>query len=117
MKGFGSRLKELRQKRELSQQELANMVGIHLSQLSRLERGINTPSAETVLALARALRATTDALLGGDRNGEQQIEIKSVRLYERFRALGDLSKEDQETAIKVIDALIAKHKVRQAVAG
>jgi transcriptional regulator with XRE-family HTH domain len=40
-------------------------VGIHLSQLGRIERGVSAPSAETVVALARALHATTDALLCG----------------------------------------------------
>ena len=93
------------------------MVGIHLSQLSRIERNISSPSAETVLALARALRATTDALLSGDRTGEQDLLIQNVRLYERFRALESLGKGEQETAIKLIDALVAQEKVRAAVAG
>lgn len=93
------------------------MVGIHLSQLGRLERGVSTPSAETVLALAHALRATTDALLRGDRAGEQELAIGNVRLFERFRALETLDRDEQETAIKLIDALVAKQKVKEALAG
>lgn len=116
MKGFGKRLRTLREKRRLSQHELADLVGIHLSQLSRIERGVSTPSAETVLALSRALRATTDALLRGDRAGEEKLEIQNIRLYERFRALETLADDDQETAIKLIDALVAKEKVREALA-
>lgn len=117
LKGFGPRLRALREKRGLSQQELADLIGIHMSQLSRLERSVSTPSAETVLSLARALRATTDALLRGDRAGEQELEIQNVRLYERFRVLEGLGDDAQEVAIKVIDALIAKERVREAVAG
>ncbi|MGB6336533.1 MAG: helix-turn-helix transcriptional regulator [Thermoanaerobaculia bacterium] len=117
LKSFSGRLRNLRERRGLSQQELADMVGIHLSQLGRLERGVSTPSAETVLALAHALRATTDALLRGDRAGEQELAIGNVRLFERFRALETLDRDEQETAIKLIDALVAKQKVKQALAG
>lgn len=116
MKTFGSRLRTLREKRELSQQELAGLVGIHLSQLSRLERGVSQPSAETVLAIAHALRATTDALLRGDTSGEQPLQIENVRLYERLRTLQTLDRDDQETAIKLIDALVAKNRMRAVVA-
>ncbi|MGB6993838.1 MAG: helix-turn-helix transcriptional regulator, partial [Thermoanaerobaculia bacterium] len=112
LKSFSGRLRNLRERRGLSQQELADMVGIHLSQLGRLERGVSTPSAETVLALAHALRATTDALLRGDRAGEQELAIGNVRLFERFRALETLDRDEQETAIKLIDALVAKQKVK-----
>ena len=117
MKTFGSRLRALREKRRLSQHELADLVGIHLSQLSRLERGISTPSADTVLALARALHATTDTLLRGDHAGEEKLDIENVRLFERFRALADLDSDHQETAIKLIDALVAQQRVKRAVAG
>ena len=116
MKGFGARLREAREKRKLSQLELADMVGIHLSQLGRVERGLSVPSSETVLALSRALRTSTDALLRGDRNDEPPLEIENIRLFERVRALQSLGRDEQETAIKVIDALIAKHRVREAVA-
>jgi transcriptional regulator with XRE-family HTH domain len=117
LRGFSKRLRLLRERRGLSQQELADMVGIHLSQLSRIERGVSTPSSETVLSLARALHATTDALLRGDTSGEQELQIENVRLYQRFRALETLGRDEQETAIKLIDALVAQEKVRAAVAG
>ncbi len=117
MKGFAGRLKAIREKRCVSQHELADMVGIHLSQLSRLERGASLPSAETVLALARALHTTADALLRGDRNGEERLEIENVRLYERFRMLLGMKHDDQETVIRVIDAVIAKRKMEEVLQG
>lgn len=92
------------------------MVGIHFSQLGRIERGVSGPSAETVLALAQALRTTTDALLRGDQTGVEPLQIENVRLHERFRKLASLNRDEQETAIKVIDALVAKSRVRDALA-
>ncbi len=115
MKEFSARLRALREKRRISQQELADMVGIHLSQMGRLERGASFPTAETVIALARALHATTDALLRGDRNGLQETQIENIRLYERFRTLERMKHDEQETVIRVIDAMIAKHKMEEAL--
>jgi transcriptional regulator with XRE-family HTH domain len=55
MATFGERLKELREHSGLSQDELADMAGIHRVQVSRLETGSSVPSWPTVQALARAL--------------------------------------------------------------
>lgn len=115
MKGFGDRLRKLREENGLSQNELAGMIGIHLSQLSRIEREANSPSAETLVALSRALRTTADALLTGERDSDAAAPIRNVRLMERFQILETIDRDEQETAIKVIDALIAKHRVEEAL--
>ncbi|MEW6368020.1 MAG: helix-turn-helix transcriptional regulator [Acidobacteriota bacterium] len=115
MKEFGVRLRALREKRRISQQELADMVGIHLSQLGGLERGASFPTAETVIALARALHATTDALPRGDKSGLEETQIENIGLYERFRTFEHLKRDDQEALIRVIDAMIAKHKMEEAL--
>jgi transcriptional regulator with XRE-family HTH domain len=115
MKGFGHRLKKLREENGLSQQELADMIGIHLSQLSRIEREASVPSAETLVELARALRTSTDTLLTGESNDEPAAPIRNVRLLERFQQLETIDRDEQETAIKIIDALIAKHRVEEAL--
>lgn len=115
MKGFGARLRSLREEQGLSQNQLADAIGIHLSQLSRIERETSTPSAETLISLAHALHTTTDALLIGDRANEPKQPIRNVRLLERFQKLEAIDRDEQETAIKLIDALIAKHNVEQAL--
>ena len=115
MKGFGARLRSLRDEQGLSQNQLADRIGLHLSQLSRIEREASTPTAETLIALARALHTTTDALLIGERPNEPKQPIRNVRLLERFQKLEAIDRDEQETAIKLIDALIAKHDVEQAL--
>ena len=114
MRGFGSRLKALREERGLSQQELADRIGIHFSQLSRIERDVSTPSAETLLALHRSLQISVDSLLG--LVAAEEATIHNVRLLERFQALETLGDDEQDTAIKLIDALVAKHRIWKALA-
>lgn len=118
LKDFGQRLRELREDKSLSQLELAELSGIHNSQLGRIERNLNSPSAGTVLALARALRVSTDTLLLGDEVPQHRLpEIQNLKLFERFMALEEMARDDQNVAITLIDALIAKERVKQAVAG
>jgi len=113
MKGFGERLRALREKRQLSQQDLARLTGIHLGQISRYERGVILPSAETAVLLCRSLHITADFLLFGDRIKEEPLEIENLRLLERFRRLSEMGRDQQETAIKLIDALVAQREVEQ----
>lgn len=115
MRGFGARLKTYREAQGFSQQQLADAIGIHLSQLSRIEREASTPSAETLIALAHALHTSVDTLLIGSRDNAPTQPIRNGRLLERFQKLEGIDRDEQETAIKLIDALIAKHNVEQAL--
>jgi transcriptional regulator with XRE-family HTH domain len=51
-------LKQLREEREITQEELAFEAGITASALSRIERGINNPGWMTVRRIAEALDVT-----------------------------------------------------------
>lgn len=117
MEGFGARLRELREKRGLTQQDLAEAVGAHWMQISRYERGVQLPTADRVVALAKVLRVTADGLLLGKPKGEEKIDFKNVRLYERFRALDELPRQDQDIALQLIDAIIAKRRMTRLVTG
>ena len=50
-----NRLKEVRTERKISQQELANMVGVSRNTISSLETGQYEPTAKLALVLAIAL--------------------------------------------------------------
>jgi len=117
MRGFGVRLRATREQRQLSQNDLATLTGIHLGQISRYERGVIQPSAETALVLAQALRVSADYLLSGRTaaNEPEEPKISNLRLFERFRELERMTRSDQEAAITLIDALVAKHKMEQAL--
>ncbi len=52
---FGKRLRELREKRGLSQEKLAELADLHRNYAGLLERGGANPTLLTIVALARAL--------------------------------------------------------------
>ena len=52
---FGSNLRKIRKRKLVTQEKLAFSMGIEISQISRIERGILNTSISTVNAIAAAL--------------------------------------------------------------
>lgn len=52
---FGKRIRQLRRSRDLTQEELADLVSVSAEFISNLERGVNAPSFGTLEKLAEAL--------------------------------------------------------------
>lgn len=63
IKAFGYHLRELRTKKELSQEELAYSADIPISQIGRIERGEVNTTISTINALAKALNDHPKVLL------------------------------------------------------
>jgi transcriptional regulator with XRE-family HTH domain len=54
-KQFGARVRELRLKEKISQEELAYRAGVHRTYLGGIERGERNPSLKNIAAIADAL--------------------------------------------------------------
>lgn len=67
MVDFGLRLKQLRKERNLTQQQLADLIGVKNSVISFYEVGERTPSPDVMKKLALALHVSADYLLGLER--------------------------------------------------
>ncbi len=62
---FGKRVRELREKRRLSQEKLAQASNLTTGFVSTIESGKKTPSLTTVLKLAYGLKVDAAELLSG----------------------------------------------------
>ena len=78
---IGKRVKELRIKKGLSQQELGNTIGVTKVSVCGYESGSRIPNLEKLAKLADALGISTDYLLGREivvNNEENKTYIGSV---------------------------------------
>jgi transcriptional regulator with XRE-family HTH domain len=112
-KAFGARLKELRKQKGWTQKELANQLDIRFSQLNKYECGMHIPPIERLIQLSDILGVTLDYLVMGNRFEQQPLH--NARLIERLKELEKFDNDDQETIIKMIDAMIVKRRVEGAV--
>jgi len=58
-------VRRLRLEQRLSQMALSELCGLHLTEISRLERGIRDPQLETIVKVARGLGVAPAELLAG----------------------------------------------------
>ncbi|OGO93617.1 MAG: hypothetical protein A2Y17_00730 [Clostridiales bacterium GWF2_38_85] len=64
MNNIGERIKELRKKNDMTQEKLAEQLGVSYQAVSKWETGIACPDLSLIVPLARLLHVSTDELLG-----------------------------------------------------
>ncbi len=84
---FGNKLRDLRHKNNLSQENLGKILGISKGMLSSYESAMRMPTYDNLIKIALHFNVTTDYLLGIDKdtsinninlNDEQLKAIKSL---------------------------------------
>ena len=75
------RIKELREKNNLTQSELARLLNITRSSVNAWEMGISIPSTEKIVELALILHTTSDYILGI--NNDEILPIYKYSLEEK----------------------------------
>lgn len=64
MENFGRRIKELREERKLTQQQLAKELNIDKSTVAKYETNSISPSCQMLIIFAKYFSVSTDYLLG-----------------------------------------------------
>lgn len=64
MEDFKYRLKKLRKERKITQSQLAEKFKFTDATINRYEKGVNEPTLETLVKIAKFFNVTTDYLLG-----------------------------------------------------
>ena len=109
---FADRLKQLRKQKGISQGDLAELIEVDFTQVSRYERGETKPNAEAMTKLAKALNTTVDFLMNGTADDVVKDAGLEKELISRFIAVQDLETEDKKTVLSLMDAYIAKTKIQ-----
>ena len=65
---IGERITELRKSKNLSQEELAEQLGVSRQSVSKWETGVSTPDTDKAVAMSRIFGVTADFLLTGESN-------------------------------------------------
>lgn len=89
MEHLAEKLRELRKKKGLSQEEAAAYLQISFQSVSKWERGISYPDVQMIVRIARFYGISTDELLGVHEQQEEQ-EIEAVlQQWERDNGKGE----------------------------
>lgn len=101
------RLAQLRRDKGITQEEMAEMIGVSQPVVSEYERGTLRLHGELLVALTRILRVSADEILGLQ-NTKTNGHSKNRRLLRRLQQIDDLPKRDQDALLRTIDAFLSK---------
>ena len=101
LKAVGQRIKDAREAKNLTQEELAALVNLSSKHVSVIERGLKVTKLDTFVAIANALDVSADELLVDV--VAHSVTGVSNRLSDK---ISSLPMKEQKKIIKVIQALI-----------
>ncbi len=106
-----NRLKSLRKEKNINQEVLANLLGIEIAGISKLETGRVPLKDEYIIKLAKYFDVSTDYLLGkSDIKNPEKIQLDELDIAFASGIKG-LNKENQETLKNIMEGLLAKQKI------
>jgi transcriptional regulator with XRE-family HTH domain len=101
---FSQRLAAVRKGKGLTQQQAAEIIGIHLSQMKRYESGDTQPSLEVLRRIALALNVSADRLLFDEHERGPADEFRML-----CEALTRFNRKEKQIAMAVLESLVLKH--------
>lgn len=102
-RSIGLLMQQYREKAGLSQEQLAEAVGLSAIFISFIERGVKKPSLDKFVEIVNVLNITADQLLVGVlKNG---YKIRASKLTE---ILDTLPPDEQNRVLSVVEAMVQK---------
>lgn len=105
-----ARLIALRKDRGLSQQAMADAIGIHVNSLKKYEAGQAQPSLDALRKIATTLHTSTDFLLFDE---HERGPSDDLRL--QFEAVSQFPEEERKIVKALLEGMIIKYQTKQLV--
>lgn len=108
LKGFGDRLAGIRKSRGMTQADLGDVVGVSKRVITYYEQQDAQPPGAMLVDLAKALRVSSDQLLGL-KPPKERTSPRTARLLKRLQRIEQLPPNDQRVVLKLVDGLLERH--------
>lgn len=92
MTHIGKKIKELRKKKDMTQEKLAEYLNVSFQAISKWETGAASPDLSMIVPLARLLEVTTDELFGLTEKTSDARQIELQRLWDETWHSGDTAR-------------------------
>lgn len=107
--GFSGRLKQARENRELSRDQLADLLGVTNSAISNYENGISSPKEEILLKIFDVLKVEPNFLFQDDyTNPRADLSQEEKELFEIYRKAKSSDKAGVKALIEAVDKLLGE---------
>jgi transcriptional regulator with XRE-family HTH domain len=110
---LANRIKQVRKDKGLSQQKLATLTKIHISNIGRYERGDAQPSAEVLNSIAKILEISPDYLINGTIDDKAENSLTDNELLNQFKKVEQLPDDKKHLVKEFLDAFLFKFNIQQ----
>lgn len=94
---IGSRIREIRKSKKMTQEKLAELSGVEPSNISHIERAATKLSLQTLVSIANALDVTLDEIVYNNLNKSTHVSVKLID-----ELLADCSPDELKALAEVI---------------
>jgi len=112
---FSEKLSKLRADRGITQEQMAQMVGVGIAQIRRYEKGKSSPTLDVIKNIAKTLGISADELLFDKGEDVAATRIMDRRLLAQFESVSRLSAKDKEAVMTIIDSMIIKNRLEDII--
>ena len=115
MEHIGTKIKELRKKNDLTQEKLADYLGVSFQAISKWETGAASPDLALIVPIAKLFDVSTDELLGLDREKDEPRKKELDVLWRRTWESGDIV-ERYKICKAAVEEFPGDHKLLERLA-
>ena len=112
---FAEKLSKLRKEKGFTQQELAQKVGVGITQMRRYEGGKSSPTLKVIKNIAKTLVVSTDDLIFDENEGVISAKILNRRLLEQFEMVSGLNPHDRDAIETILESMIIKSRLEEII--
>lgn len=102
---FGTKLKELRTEKKLTQSQISNLLGTSKSNISKYEANTIEPNFDTLIKIHQLFGVSMDYLFGFDENEFKKPETNELNFNEQH--ILDLYRQDPEGITELLESFSA----------
>jgi len=113
---FGDNLKKIRADKDISQGDLAKMIDVHATHISRYERNLTSPTIDVAKKIADALEVSTDSLIYGSDEQIANNKLNDEELLQLFNKVQQLSDEDVTSVKAMLKAFVFQKDIQKQLA-
>lgn len=110
---IGQNIKKIREEKQLTQQQIAELIHMHRSNYSKIESGQREISIEALDKIARYFNMTIDQIVNFEGGLPKEITVEDKSLMEQLKLIRELEPEEKNMVFKMVDTFLTKKKFKE----
>ena len=108
----GQNIKKIREDKNLTQQQIAELIHMHRSNYSKIESGQREISIDAIDKIAKYFGMTIDQIVNFDGAIPQEITVEDKTLMEQVKLIQELEPDEKNMVFKMVDTFLTKKKFK-----